>query len=366
MLDKNRHSPDFIVFFVAMILLSIGIIMVFSSSAYSSDISHGDMYFYLRRQLINALVGIIALVFAMNIHYKVLYKFANPILIGTMFLLILTLLVGKVSGGAGRWLGVGGVVFQPSEIVKLAMVIFMARSLSLNQKNLKYFGKGLLPQLIILGAVCALILAQPDLGTAVAVAGTVYLLLAVAGAKLLHLAMLAGAGLVAVVAAIVAEPYRLRRVIAFINPYEDPIGAGYQTIQSLLALGSGGLFGMGLGNGRQKLLYIPERHTDFIYAVLGEELGFIGAAFIIVLFIIFVWRGFKIAVSAPDYFTSLVAAGITIMISFQALMNIGVVTGSLPVTGITLPFISYGGSSLLFTLAGVGILLGISRYTKST
>jgi len=340
--------------------------MVFSSSAYSSDISHGDMYFYLRRQLFNASIGVVALIFAMNIHYKVLYKFAAPILLGTMSLLVLTLLIGKVSGGAGRWIGLGGFIFQPSEIVKLAMVLFMAKSLSLNQKNLKNFGRGLLPQLVILGIVCALILAQPDLGTAVAVAGTIYLLLVVAGAKPLHLTMLASSGLVAIAVAIIAEPYRLRRIMAFINPYEDPIGAGFQTIQSLLALGSGGLLGMGLGNGRQKLLYIPERHTDFIYAVLGEELGFIGAAFILILFVIFVWRGFKIAVSAPDNFTSLVAAGITIMISFQALMNIGVVTGSLPVTGITLPFISYGGSSLVFTMAGVGILLGISRYTKST
>lgn len=366
MIDKNRHAPDFIIFFVTFILLSIGIIMVFSSSAYSTLLSHGDQYFYLKRQIFNAFIGFIALIFAMNTHYRVLYKFATPILLITLVLLVLTLLIGKVSGGAGRWIGIGGIVFQPSEIVKLAMVIFVAKSLSLNQKYLKYFGKGLLPQLVILGIVCALILAQPDLGTAVAVAGTVYLLLAVAGAKMLHLGLLAVGGLLAVVAAIIAEPYRLRRIMAFINPYEDPIGAGFQTIQSLLALGSGGLFGMGLGNGRQKLLYIPERHTDFIYAILGEELGFIGAVLILILFVIFVWRGFRIAVTAPDYFTSLVAAGVTIMISFQALMNIGVVTGSLPVTGITLPFISYGGSSLVFTMTGVGILLGISRYTKST
>lgn len=363
---QKRHSPDFVVFFVVLLLLSIGIIMVFSASAYSSYLSYGDPYFYLKRQLFNALVGVFVMVVAMNTHYRVLYKFATPMLIGTVILLLITLIMGKVSGGAGRWIGVGALVFQPSEVAKVAMIIFMAKSLSINQKYLKHFSKGLLPQLVILGAICVLILPQPDLGTAVVVAGTVYLLLAVAGAKIQHLAVLASTGVLAVIAAIIDEPYRMRRIMAFINPYEDPIGAGFQTIQSLLALGSGGLFGMGLGNGRQKLLYIPERHTDFIYAIIGEELGFIGAAFILFLFVIFIWRGFKIAVSAPDNFTSLAAAGITIMIGFQALINIGVVTGSLPVTGITLPFISYGGSSLVITLAGVGVLLGISRYTKNT
>jgi cell division protein FtsW len=363
---SKKHSPDFLIFFVVLLLLSIGIIMVFSASAYSSYLTYDDPYYYLKRQLINALIGIFAMIFAMNIHYKYLYKYATLMLASTIFLLILTLLIGKVSGGAGRWIGIGSIAFQPSEIVKIAMVIFMAKSLSLNQNKLKDFIKGLLPQLIILGFVCVLILAQPDLGTAVAVAGTIYLLLAVAGARPLHLGLLASCGVLAVIAAIIDEPYRMRRIIAFINPYADPIGAGFQTIQSLLALGSGGLFGMGLGNGRQKLLYIPERHTDFIYAVLGEELGFIGAFFILFLFIILVWRGFKIAVTAPDYFSSLLAAGITIMIGFQALLNLGVVTGSLPVTGITLPFISYGGSSLVFSLASIGILLGISRYVKNT
>jgi cell division protein FtsW len=240
---SKKHSPDFLIFFVVLLLLSIGIIMVFSASAYSSYLTYDDPYYYLKRQLINALIGIFAMIFAMNIHYKYLYKYATLMLASTIFLLILTLLIGKVSGGAGRWIGIGSIAFQPSEIVKIAMVIFMAKSLSLNQNKLKDFIKGLLPQLIILGFVCVLILAQPDLGTAVAVAGTIYLLLAVAGARPLHLGLLASCGVLAVIAAIIDEPYRMRRIIAFINPYADPIGAGFQTIQSLLALGSGGLFG---------------------------------------------------------------------------------------------------------------------------
>ncbi|MEW6623142.1 MAG: putative lipid II flippase FtsW [Bacillota bacterium] len=363
--NKSKRSPDFIIFIVVLILLSIGIIMVFSSSAYSSFLTHGTPYYYLKRQLINTLVGIVAMLVAMNFHFKMLYRFANPILLVSMVLLVLVIIMGIAGGGASRWLGIGPFVFQPSEVTKLAVVIFMAKTLSVNQKKLRFFIKGLLPQLAILGLVCALILAQPDLGTAVAVAGTVYFLLAVAGARLLHLWVLAVTGLAAVSTAIMTAEYRMRRILAFLNPYDDPTGYGFQTIQSLLALGSGGLFGMGLGNGRQKLLYIPERHTDFIYAIIGEELGFIGAAFLLLLFAVFMWRGFKVAVSAPDDFSSLLAAGITIMITLQALINIGVVTGSLPVTGITLPFISYGGSSLVFTLTGVGILLNISRYTRS-
>ena len=364
MIDKNRHAPDFVIFFVTLILISIGTIMVFSSSAYSNLMAHGDQYFILRRQFTNLFIGLIALIVAMNVHYKILRKFATPILLVTLGLLGITALMGHEVSGAGRWIEIAGIRFQPSEVAKLAVVIFVAKSLCINKEYLKDFGKGLLPQLVILGIVCGLVMLQPDLGTTVAIAGTVFLLWAVAGVRLLHLAGLAIAGLAAIAALIIDEPYRMRRIEAFINPHADPLGSGYQAIQSLLALGSGGLLGLGLGEGRQKLLYLPEQHTDFIYAVIGEELGFAGAGLILVLFVIFAWRGFRIALTAPDYFTSLLAAGITIMIVFQAFLNIGVVTGSLPTTGITLPFISYGGSSLIFTMAGVGILLGISRYTK--
>ena len=364
MIDKNRHSPDFVIFFITLVLISLGTIMVFSSSAYMNIIYHGDQYFLLRAQLRNIFIGFIVLVIAMNVHYKVLYKLATPALLVALGLLGATALMGEVAGGAGRWIGIGPVRFQPSEIAKLAIVIFVAKSLYLNQKYLKDFKKGLLPQLVVLGLVCGLVMLQPDFGTTAAIAGTVFLLWAVAGVRLVHLAGLAVAGFAAGVALIIQAPYRMQRITAFLNPQDDPLGAGFQSIQSLLALGSGGLFGMGLGEGRQKLFHLPERHTDFIFAIIGEELGFVGAAFVLILFIAFAWRGFRIALTAPDYFTSLLAAGITIMITFQAFLNIGVVIGVLPVTGITLPFISYGGTSLIFTMAGVGILLGISRYTK--
>jgi cell division protein FtsW len=243
------------------------------------------------------------------------------------------------------------------------MVIFLAASLSQNRQRLQYLVHGLGPYLALMGLICLLILAQPDLGTAIAVAGTTYLMLAAAGADRRYLALLALLGVAAVALAIAIAPYRMARFTAFLDPWADPQGNGFQTIQSLLAIGSGGLFGTGLGQGRQKLYYVPENHTDFIFAILSEELGFIGAGLVVLLFLILIWRGFNTAFKAPDAFGSLLAAGLTIMLALQALINMGVVTGMLPVTGITLPLVSYGGSSLIFSLLGIGILLNISRYT---
>lgn len=360
-MERKENSPDFMIFFLTILLLSVGVIMVFSSSAYTAARDLGDPYYYVRRQIVWAVLGLIGLYVTSKINLNILKRYATPILLSSLVLLVVVLFTGP-RGGASRWIGIGSLSFQPSELIKLAMIIFMAKKLSDNPFALKKFTKGLLPYLIVIGLVCVLILAQPDLGTAVAVAGTSYLLLAIGGARFSHLILLALGGIGAVAFAIIAEPYRLRRFTAFLNPYADPMGAGFQTIQSLLALGSGGLFGVGLARGLQKCYYIPERHTDFIFAVLGEELGFIGTSFVLILYFGFVWRGFKIAVSTNDTFKSLLAAGATIMIALQALINIGVVTGSMPVTGITLPFISYGGSSLVFTLAGVGLIMNVSRY----
>lgn len=362
---SQRRSPDFSIILITLLLLSIGIIMVFSASAYSAYLTYGDAYYYLKRQLTWALLGIIAMVTAMQFDYRRFQVYAKPILLLSFVLLVLVLIVGATRGGASRWIGFGSVSFQPSELIKLTMVIYMAHSLSEYRERLKSFWRGVLPHLLIPGLACALILAQPDLGTAVAIAGTTYLLLMAAGARGSHLTILALAGVALVVLAIIVEPYRMQRILAFLNPRKDPTGAGFQTIQALLALGSGGLLGLGLGNGKQKLLYIPERHTDFIYAIIGEELGFIGASIVLILFFLLVWRGFKAAVSAPDNFGSLLGVGLTVMIALQSIINIGVVTGSLPVTGITLPLLSYGGSSLLFTLTGIGILLNVSRFTTS-
>jgi cell division protein FtsW len=205
---------------------------------------------------------------------------------------------------------------------------------------------------------------QPDLGTTLVIAATTFFMLIAAGARIGHILALAGAGLGLVVAAIAAAPYRMQRIFAFLDPWADPLGKGYQTIQALLALGPGGLFGLGLGQSRQKFLYLPENHTDFIFAMIGEELGFIGASLVIILFFLFAWRGFRVAMRATDGFAGFLAVGLTAMVSIQAMINMGVVSGVLPVTGITLPFISYGGTSLVFTMLGVGVLLNISREVR--
>jgi len=361
-LRLRKGPPDFLIILSTSLLLAIGIVMVFSSSAYSAMISYGDQFYFLKRQGIWTILGAMGLFSAMQLDYFLVRRYAKIFLIGAILLLLLVLVIGLESHGSRRSLGMGFLTFQPSEVIKLAMAIYLARSLSEAGDRLKDFRRGLLPRLIILGAVCGLILAQPDLGTTIAVAGTAYILLAAAGARVSHLIGLAIIGLVGVFVAIFTADYRMQRLLSFLNPYADPTDSGFQIIQSLLALGSGGLFGMGLGQGRQKLLYIPERHTDFIFAIIGEELGFIGASLVICLFLILLWRGLRVAVTAPDTYGSLLAVGLTCMIVFQAIINIGVVTGSMPITGITLPLISYGGSSLLFTLISIGLLLNISRY----
>jgi len=338
--------------------------MVFSSSAVTSNIWYDDAYFYFKRQLIWALIGIVCMLVVMKLNYLRIKDMAIPLMIVALLCLILVVTpLGIEAKGATRSLGVGFLRFSPSELAKIAMVMFLAKVMEVNLDSMRSFVKGIIPYLILIALVCGLIMLQPDLGTAFAIAGTAFFMMLAAGARWSHLGVIAvsGAGLVA--AAIAVAPYRLERFIAFLNPWKYPTDEGFQTIQSLYALGSGGLFGMGLGRSRQKFFYLPEQHTDFIFAILGEELGFLGAFLVICLFLLFAWRGFKIALNAPDTFSSLLATGLTVMVVFQAAINIGVVSGALPVTGITLPFISYGGSSLLFSMIGVGLLLNISRYS---
>jgi len=243
-------------------------------------------------------------------------------------------------------------------------VLVMAHLLALEPHKIQSFRKGVLPILGLLGVIAGLIMLQPDLGTTLVIAATAFFMLIAAGARATHIGSLIGIGLGLVVASIVAAPYRMRRIFAFLDPWADPLGKGYQTIQALLALGPGGLFGLGLGQSRQKFLYLPENHTDFIFAMIGEELGFVGASLVILLFFLFAWRGFRVAMRAPDPFMGFLAVGLTAMVAIQAMINMGVVSGVLPVTGITLPFISYGGTSLVFTMLGVGVLLNISREVR--
>jgi cell division protein FtsW len=352
-------------------LLGIGVVMVFSASEYTAlvrEYYNHDPFYFFKKQLMFAVAGLLIMGLIVKYDYWRFKKHTNKIAIAAFVLLILVLIpgIGVVSHGARRWIGIGLWTFQPSELVKMCLIIFTAHGLSQKGHQIKSFTRGLLPYLMMMAGASGLILLQPDLGTASTLAGTIVFMFFAAGARLSNMAALSGAGIMAVALAIYFEPYRMKRFLAFWDPWADPQGDGFHIIQGLLALGSGGFFGTGLGQGRHsKLLYVPEQHTDFIFAAVGEELGFIGACLVILLFGMFVWRGLKIAIDSPDPFASLTAAGLTLGIALQAIINMGVVTGSLPVTGITLPFISYGGTSLIFTLIGVGIILNISRYTTS-
>jgi len=339
--------------------------MVFSSSAVVAYARYQDSYYFLKKQLLWGLLGLITMFVTMQLNYRGWRKWSKPFFFCSLILLALVLVpgVGTVINGARRWISVG-IQFQPSEICKLAIVLFMADWLSKKPEKIRLFWKGLFPPLFVLGMVFVLIMGEPDMGTALVICGTVGLMLFAAGAKWSHLGLLVSGAVPLLMYLIKSEPYRAKRLFAFLDPWKDPLDTGFHIIQSLFALGSGGLFGLGLGRSRQKFFYLPENHTDFIFAILGEELGFIGAATVLCLFFLFAWRGYRTAVVAPDMFGSLLAVGLTSLITLQALINIGVVTSSIPVTGITLPFISFGGTSLVFTLAGVGILLNISKHVQ--
>lgn len=363
----KKKSPDFVLFLTVMSLLSLGVIMVFSASEYSTMVTYNDSFYFFKRQVVWALLGLTAMFFMMNYDYRRLKHYVGPILIIAFVLLAVVLIpgIGKEVNGARRWIGVGPIPFAPAELVKLCIIIFTAYGLAKEKDRVKQFTRGVLPYLTVMALAAGLILIQPDLGTAISLAGIVFVMIFAAGARMTHLGSLAAAGLVAVGFAIALKPYRMQRFLAFLDPWADPQGTGFHIIQGLYAIGSGGLFGLGLGQSKQKFLYLPESHTDFIFAITAEELGFIGASLVIMLFILFIWRGLKIAVTSQDPFASLLATGITAWVGVQAIINIGVVTGSLPVTGIPLPFISSGGTSLLFTMIGVGILLNISRFTTA-
>ncbi len=361
-----KRPPDLVLFMDIIMLLTIGIIMVFSSSFVSAQTTYGDGFYFLKRQLLWALLGIFGMIAVMRLDYQVYKKWATPIFLVAILLLIIVLIpgVGIKVNDARRWLGTEAISFQPSEVAKLALILFLAQYLSRHHDNIRQFIKGFAVPLLFVGLVCAFILLQPDLGTAVTIALTSFVMLLAAGARKTHIIGLALLGVVLLGVAIAMAPYRLARLTAFLNPWSDPLGSGFQTIQSLYAVGSGKLFGLGLGMGRQKFLYLPEVQTDFIFAVIGEELGFIGSVFVLLLFFVFMWRGLKIALKSPDTFASLTAVGITIDVVLQAFIHIGTVTGSIPAKGITLPFISYGGSSLTLTLLMIGILLNISHYAE--
>lgn len=365
-MSKVRSAPDFWIIASTLALLTIGVIMVYSASAVNAFYDFGDSFYYLKRQLIFAVLGVIAMYFMMHVDYHLLKNYSKIVLIAAFIFLVLVLIpgIGVVRGGARSWLGISSFGIQPSEFMKLAMVLFLAKMLSDHKHRITKFFTGLMPPLLLVGAAFGLIMLQPDLGTGAVLLGASLIVIYSAGARIAHLAGLAAVGAAGFVGLIAAAPYRLQRITAFLDPWADPLGAGYQAIQSLYAIGPGGLAGLGLGMSRQKYSYLPEPQTDFIFSIVAEELGFIGGAAVIVLFLILLWRGMRVAITAPDGFGSLLAAGIVGIFAVQVIINIGVVIGMMPVTGITLPLISAGGSSLTLMLTSIGILLNISRSAR--
>jgi cell division protein FtsW len=363
---KTRSVPDLWMIAATIGILAIGVVMVYSASAVAAYHDYGDAYYYVKRQLLFAVLGIASMFFMMNVEYTFWRKWAVPLLLICFGMLLIVLIpgVGVVRGGARSWLGIGSFGIQPSEFMKLSMILFLAKLLAERHNQITEFTKGLLPPLGIMGIAFSLIMLQPDLGTGAVMIGASLLVIYVAGARLAHLGGLALIGVAGFVGLIAAAPYRLQRITAFLDPWQDPLGAGYQSIQSLYAIGPGGLVGLGLGMSRQKYNYLPEPQTDFIFSILAEELGFIGGSLLLMLFLLLIWRGMRTAITISDPFGSFLATGIVGIIAVQVLINIGVVIGLLPVTGVTLPLVSYGGSSLTLLLTALGLLLNISRYSR--
>ncbi len=359
---KGRLRFDFILLIVTLALVGVGIVMVYSTSAIIAGDRLQDPYYFLKKQALFAGVGFVLMIFALFFPYTILRRLAYPILILAILLLAAVLIpgIGYRAGGAMRWLRIQSFSFQPSEVAKLGLIIFLAYFLTKKDEKIRSFSFGFLPTVLLSGLVVVLVAKEPDLGAAVFLSVIVFLLLFVSGARVIYIA---GALLLAVPVTyylLTNFGYRYRRLMSFIRPWEDPTGTSFQIIQSFLSFGSGGLFGLGLGEGRQKLFFLPAPHTDFIFSVIGEELGLVGAMVVVLLFFVFTVRGIQIGLSLDDRFGAYLALGITLMISLQAVINMAVVLGLLPTKGLTLPFISYGGTSLVTNLIGVGILLHLS------
>lgn len=356
-----------LVLLLAVIVISIfGIVMVYSASYIWAEYKFNDPFKFVKHQALFFGIGLVVLNIVSKMDYKIYYEKANLILLTSIALLILVIIpgIGTVRNGSRSWFGIGSFGIQPSEFAKISLIIFTSKYLCKNEKNLKSVKKGILPILGIVMLVFGLIMLQPDFGTGVIIVISIIGLLFVAGVNFKFFIRLGILGVIGVAGLIAVAPYRLQRILSFLNPWSDPLGSGFQIIQSLYAIGPGGLFGYGFLNSRQKHFYLPEPQTDFIFSIISEEFGFMGILIVSGLFLLIIVKGFQIARKANDTFSKYLAFGITFQIAFQAILNLMVVVGLIPVTGVTLPFLSYGGSSLMITLLEVGIVLNISRYQK--
>jgi len=364
--DYQRVHMDSALLFCVIFLVGIGITMNYSASAVLSEDTYSDSYYYLKRSLLFASLGFAAMAATMKISYVHYRRVVYPILLVAILLVGSVFIpgVGKTIGGATRWINLAGIRFQPSEAAKVAMIIFLAYSLEKKSKKISSFAVGFLPHIVFMGVVAAFVLMQKDFGSAMTIAIITWFMMFVAGVKVKYLVGMFVAMLPLIFMLVSGSDYRKQRILSFMNPWSDQYGSGFQIIQSFVAFNQGGWLGKGLGQGQQKLFYLPEAHTDFIFSVIGEELGILGISVVIALFCFFCYRGLKISLNAPDLFGRYIAVGCTLLIGMEALLNMGVVMGLLPTKGLTLPFVSYGGSSLVVSLAAVGILLNISTYKR--
>lgn len=360
----NIHIPLFV---ATILLVAFGVVMVFSASSYNAELNYGNKYFYMTKQIVGAILGLMAMVACFFIDYHKYQKWKNIILAISFVLLALVFVpgVGSSSNGATRWIRLPGFTIQPSEIAKFGFVIFTSAYLAKNHDVIKKFG-GIFPVLVIGGLMCFVIMLEPNMSITMCVGITMLIMLFIGGANLKHFAFMSIPIGALVPLLIVIEPYRLKRLTAFLNPWQNPKGEGYQLLQSLYSIGEGGLFGVGLFNSRQKYLFLPFSESDFIFSIICEELGLLGALLTMLLFLTIIISGIKIAKNAKDRFGALLAGGITTVIASQVLINIAVVSGSIPPTGVPLPFVSAGSTSLVVFMSAIGILLNISKQSKQS
>ena len=357
----TMKKKDKILLLSVIILSLFGLLMIYSSSNIWANYKFNDPYKYLKTQAIFILFGIFIINIIEKIPYQFYKKYSNHILISCIILLILVLIpgIGTIRNGSRSWFGIGGLGIQPSEFAKLGLIIYTSKYLNNNKiKNIK---NSILPILVIVFIIFSLIMFQPDFGTGVIIVISIIALLFVSGVDMSFFIKLGILGLIGIIILVIIAPYRMQRITSFLNPWSDPLGSGFQIIQSLYAIGPSGLLGMGLGNSIQKHFYLPEPQTDFIFSIISEELGFLGVIIVSTLFITIIYRGFKISIKQEDNFAKYLSFGITFSIAFQTILNLMVVVGLIPVTGVTLPFLSYGGSSLIISMTEIGILLNISK-----
>jgi len=360
--DRTAQNEGYLLFITTIALVSIGIVMVFSASAVRAQEVYNDQNLFLRRQMAYALIGLVAMLISMRLDYHVWYTLRWPLLMVAFGLLLFVLLPGggREVGGARRWIDLGFFTIQPSEIAKFAVLVYLASLLKRRHARVDSLKWVFLPAMIVVGTAAVLVLAERDLGSPAVMVATFLVLLTIAGGRFLHIFSFATLSLVSFVALVAINAERRGRILAFLDPWAHAQDDGFQLVQSFIGFGVGGIFGQGLGEGRQKLFYLPEAHTDFIFSVIGEELGLIGTWGIVILYLLFVCLGLRVALRAKDSFGSFLAVGITLMIAIQALLNIAVVTGLAPTKGLTLPFISYGGNSLIVSMMSAGVLMNIA------